>query len=186
MSIMMKMGDKHIIVLYEGGQSETGLIKHLNIDHFNDPSMNLNFYLDTDLTDSIYSLIKKHCFKTPDLLDKIKKQQFHANSMTYFFDKDHKICKKNFETKNFLESSGVKYYLDDYGTPENELLLIKFVNHVNAMKTDVDASILDYSSIDFENRNWFKIVNKIFYENLNGPNKVAFMDYLKLIEMIEC
>lgn len=171
---------------YEGGTSETGLIKHLNIDHFNDPSMTLNFYLDMEFGGSTYVLVKKNCFKTPDLIDKIKAKTYYSNSMCYFFDKEHKLCKKSFETKKVLEGRSSNYYVDDFGTPQSELLLVSFVNHVNSIKTDVDTSFLDYASIDFEDTHWFKSVNKIFYDNFNGPNKVAFMDYLKLIEMIEC
>lgn len=164
---------------------DTKLSNHLNINHFKNDGMKLEFYiLDVD-SDTSYSLIKDHCFRTPEVSNNIKNKTYFINSMDYFFDKDHRICRKTFETKKFGNECGIKYYLNEYGQPEYELLLIKFVNHIYNVKEDIDDSFLNYESVNFEDTHWFKVVNKSFYDNLNGQNRIAFLDYLKLIEMLE-
>ena len=105
--------------------------------------------------------------------------------MTYFFDKDHKICRKTFVLKNIVKSNSISYSLHSNGDVESEMMLLRFTNHIMKVKKDVDSSFFDYENFNLDDNNWLKIVNKSFYDNFNGDNKVAFMDYLKLIEMIE-
>jgi hypothetical protein len=87
--------------------------------------------------------------------------------------------------KNIVKSNATSYSLNSNGDVASELMLLRFTKHVMNVKAEVDSSFFDPKTINLEDNNWLKVVNKSFYDNLNGDNKVAFMDYLKLIEMIE-
>lgn len=105
--------------------------------------------------------------------------------MTYFFDRDHKICRKTFEIKQLGASKGTSYSLNSNGDIESEIMLLNFAKHIVNTKEEVDSSFFDHTILNVEDNQWLKVVNKSFYDNFNGENKIAFIDYLKLIEMIE-
>jgi hypothetical protein len=167
----------HYSALYKGESFESTLINHLNLNHFNKEGNELEFHLQKDYYGSAYAIKQKHWV----ILLHLRKM----SSMTYFFDKNHKICRKTFELKNIVKSNATSYSLNSNGDVASELMLLRFTKHVMNVKEEVDSSFFDPKNIDLEDNNWFKVVNKSFYDNFNGDNKVAFMDYLKLIEMIE-
>lgn len=167
----------HYSALYKGDSRDSTLINYLNLNHFNKEGNELEFQLQKDFYGSTYAIKQKYWV----MLLAIRR----ISNMTYFFDKDHKICRKKFELKHLVKSTTSSYSLNSNGDVESELMLLRFTKHVMNVKADVDLSFFDPKNIDLEDNNWFKVVNKSFYDNLNGVNKVAFMDYLKLIEMIE-
>lgn len=152
------------------------LINHLNLNHFN-KDHKLEFYLQEDYYGAAYSI------KHNNWVNIIKLRKL--TSMTYFFDKEHKICRKTFEIKQLGTSKGTSYSLNSNGDIASEIMLLNFAKHIVNIKEDVDSSFFDHTSLNLEDNQWLKVVNKSFYENFNGENKVAFIDYLKLIEMIE-
>ena len=167
----------HYSALYKGDSLDSTLINYLNLNHFNKDNNELEFYLQKDFYGSAYAIKQKHWV----ILLHLRK----ISNMTYFFDKDHKICRKTFELKNIVKSNSTSYSLHFNGDVESEMMLLRFTNHIMKVKKDVDSSFFDYENFNLDDNNWLKIVNKSFYDNFNGDNKVAFMDYLKLIEMIE-
>lgn len=167
----------HYSALYKGESLNSTLINHLNLNHFNKESNELEFHLQKDFYGSAYAIKQKHWV----MLLAIRKM----SNMTYFFDKDHKICRKTFELKHLVRSNATSYSLNSNGDVATEVMLLRFTKHVMNMKAEVDSSFFNHENIDLEDNNWFKVVNKSFYDNFNGDNKVAFMDYLKLIEMME-
>lgn len=167
----------HYSALYKGDSLDSTLINYLNLNHFNKEGNELEFHLQKDFYGSAYAIKQKHWV----MLLAIRK----ISNMTYFFDKDHKICRKTFEIKQLVKSSATSYSLDSNGDIATEAMLLRFTKHVMNRKAEVDSSFFDPETINLEDNNWFKVVNKSFYDNLNGVNKVAFIDYLKLIEMIE-
>jgi hypothetical protein len=167
----------HYTAQYKGDLMESTLINYLNLNHFNNGANQLEFYIQKDYYGSTYAIKQKHWV----ILLHLRK----IANMTYFFDKDHKICRKTFELKNIVKSSGTSYSLNSNGDVETEMMLLRFTKHVMNVKSEVDSSFFNPKTINLEDNNWFKVVNNSFYDNFNGDNKVAFMDYLKLIEMIE-
>lgn len=167
----------HYSAQYKGDLLDSTLINYLNLNHFNKDPSQLEFHLQKDYYGSAYAIKQKNWV----VLIALRK----FVSMTYFFDQDHKVFRKTFEIKHLGKSSGTSYSLNSNGDIDAEMMLLRFTKHIMNVKADVDSSFFDYNNLNFEDNNWFKVVNKSFYDNLNGENKVGFMDYLKLIEMME-
>lgn len=167
----------HYSAQYNGESRDSTLINYLNLNHFNKEGAELEFYLQKDYYGSSYAIKQKHWV----MLLSIRK----ISNMIYFFDKDHEICRKKFELKHLMKPMTTSYTLNSNGDIASELMLLRFTKHVLNVKAEVDSSFFDPKNIELEDNNWFKVVNKSFYDNFNGDNKVAFIDYLKLIEMME-
>lgn len=166
---------------YTGNSRESTLIKHLNLNNFNNENDELSFYLQKDFKGAAYSIKKKNWI----ILLHLRK----VTHMTYFFDKDHKICRKSFELRNLGankgELQGASYSVNADSNIETELMLLRYTKHILNEKQEVDSSFFNSENLNLEDTYWFKVINTSFYDNWNGDNKVAFMDYLKLIEMME-
>jgi hypothetical protein len=154
------------------------LLNKFNINHFMDNSSKLEFSLFENKSDSLYTLSKSHYID----ITRLNKQ---VVTLKYQFNTDHKVVVRHFETKDLFKKETVGYPTKGYKDINIELLLVKFINHVIAVKQEVDSSFLNFNEVDFHNPDWFKVIEKNFSDNMAGTKRVAFLDYLKLIDMIE-
>lgn len=155
------------------------LLELLNLNHFKDDDYSI---LEFDLEENndekiIYTLIKLNEIKTPAWPENI-------TTLKYRFNKYHKVEFKVFENKSRSQNCTSSYGMDAFEKIESEIMFLNFLKHVMKERENVDTAFLDFNAIDFHNVNWMKTVNKIFFNNLIGEKRTAFLNYLTVIDMM--
>jgi len=162
---------------YLGSSVNNKLMNLLNINHFEDSYSRLDFSLSTYKGDETnYQIIKEYDIK-------IAESPLNKNIVKYSFNKNHVMFLRGFEYKNANYSTN--YSFAGYEKFETELMLLKFVKHVTKEREHVDPSFFNHTNFDFSKQDWFEKVEKVFFRNLTGDKRTAFLDYMKLIDMIE-
>lgn len=162
--------------IYRGSIHDLSLMDFLNINHFKDKHSKLEFSLKPDKSNqTVYEIIKESYIIT----------QEHPKIQTvlkYSFDCEHNVHLRGFESKQHNSSSN--YSMGGFDKFETELMFLKFIKHVAIEKEKVDPDFLNYDLIDFKQTNWLSYVCKDFENNLIGEKRTAFLDYMKVIDMM--
>lgn len=164
---------------YEGDPRYPEIMNILNINHFNDAYSHLEFSLKDDIINEVYTIIKLNDIKLPDYPKKRLK-------LKYYFNKMHTVHCKSFETINFsINGAGTSSYsLDGFEKVSSEILLIRFLKHIANESEMIDLDFINYTKINFDDTNWIKKAHQRFLRLLTGDKRNAFLDYMKLIDMM--
>lgn len=162
---------------YSGSNLKHDLENLLNINHFNDTLSYLQFSLNIYEGDEYnYELRRERDIRIPD--------DPHARVfIKYSFNADHVMYMRGFEQRG--QNQSTSYCFEGYEKFETELMLLKFVKHVVKDKESANTFFVNYKDLDFSKADWFKKVEKMFMHNLISDKRAAFLDYMKLIDMIE-
>lgn len=162
---------------YVGSIKRSEMMHMLNLDHFNDGQSYLEFYLNKSELEEGYEIVKHDYIKTPMSRSK-------TVTLRYFFDKHHKIKYRKFKTIDADTESETSYSFEDFENLETEHLFLMFLNHIINQKETVDTTFVNYARIDFNKPEWFKKVHNMFLNALTGDKRNAFLDYMKVIDMM--
>lgn len=162
---------------YHGSSFDHNLENLLNINHFNDNLTWLRFSLNMyEGDDWNYDLIRERDIRIPD-------DPHNRVILKYCFNTNHVMYMRRFEQR--VQNQSTSYCFEGYEKFETELMLLKFVKHIVKDKESADSSFINYKDLDFSKADWFKKVEKMFKNNLISDKRSAFLDYMKLIDMIE-
>lgn len=149
----------------------------LNIDHFKNTGDYLQFDLNDNHLDYIYKIKKDNHIKNP-LNPKL------LIELTYCFDKDHKVIRKVFESKDFKKNQSDSYSMDAFDNIKAETMFLIYIQHIFREKENVDPVYINYSEINFNDSNWMKKIEEEYRKRLNSKNNDLFLTNLNILEMI--
>lgn len=162
---------------YTGSLRYPQLMNILNINHFDDGKSYLEFSLKNDNENEVYAIIKSDNIRTPLYPQK-------RTTLKYYFNKYHTVHCKSVETKDSKSTCTSSYSIEGFEKVESEILFLKFLQHIMAERENVDAEFIDYSVFDFEDNYWTKKAHQMFFRTLIGDKRVAFLDYMKIVDMM--
>lgn len=168
----------HYLSSYEGLSKEKYLKEILNINHFKNENDCLHFSLNDNHLDYIYKIKKDNHIKNP----------LNTNlliELTYCFDKDHKVIRKVFESKDFKKNQSISYSLDAFNNFKTETMFLIYLKHILKEKENVDPIYINYSEINFNDSNWMNQIEEDYRKRLNRENNDLFLTNLNILEMIE-
>jgi len=164
---------------YEGDPRYPEIMNILNINHFKDDRSHLEFSLKDDSINEVYTIIKLNDVKLPDYPKKRLK-------LKYYFNKNHTVHCKSFETVNYtVNGAGTSSYsIDGFEKVSSEILFLSFLRHITNAQEHTDIGFIDYNTFNFDDTYWAKKAHATFFRLLTGDKRVAFLDYMKMIDMI--
>lgn len=164
---------------YEGDSRYPEIMNILNINHFNDANSHLEFSLKDDALNEVYTIIKLNDVKLPDYPKKRLK-------LKYYFNKNHTVHCKSFETVNYsVNGAGTSSYsIEGFEKVASEILFLKFLRHITNEQEHTDIDLINYNTFNFDDANWVKKAHATFFRLLTGDKRVAFLDYMKMIDML--
>jgi len=166
----------------ESLNGDSRLMEYLKLNQFNKDNYELTFHLQKNYHGESYCLKTRHHIRMGDM-------QAMTLHLTYHFDQEHNIFKKTVESKYLLNNKrkdNSKYTIEGLINVENELLLLSFIFNIVNLKSEIDPSYINYDDVNFQSYYWFKVIQRSFEYNMKEDRRVAFLDYLTVLEMLKC